>query len=425
MTTSISISNLKKLAWVSFPVLVYVLIPKNQLLSVQLAVPVIITLSLFVIAHYSIHRQSVPTKVLYILIIFYFALFFSIITLLLNGFAGVRGFVQLLKFPFFASILLSAVLVAKSLSQQEALSVIRKLGFGILIIQTLVVFLTFFSPGFFDVVWSSEKTRGFGQTLRLTGTVYNPNTFGLLILNVYAVLALSAQKNFRRKIVVLTWCLALILLSGSRTSVLIFVVTAPLPILFGSVNHGLPIKTIKTLLKKLLGVSLFFLTATIPIWFVIEKWGHVFRYVSRIRNLELLNPYQMVLMAAEQSGRLSSWESKWEYFLSAPGTFKWFVGLGPSDMLRVGDNDFFYGFWHWGATGSFLVYLAYLAVIFLAKRQNVQLCKISIVIFVQLLIAGLMMETFFSWFHPILFWVVTGLALGSNYRFNQSRKYIS
>ena len=402
----------------SFPFLLLVIFPKGGVISHNYFAPLVFLLSGILIAH-NLTRACIrtPQNVIIILsqIWILSIIFFS--SILFNQTLSERAILSGLKFVFFGAIFLSAYVASVNISESSLASNLNLITISIVLLQLVIVGITLFYPSFFDPIWSSYKTRGIGQTLRSTGSMYNPNTFGLMIINLYTIIILLNRPCLKRQVIFTSIFFLLILLSGSRTSVMLFVIFMPLILVLSRIDNF----TIKSLVKfSFFGFALIVLLVY-SLFLFLGTYGGTFRYIARLTQLDYQNLQVFALSVAEQSKRYSSWISKWDHFVSAPGIAKWFIGRGVDDVFRVGDNEYFYSFWHWGAIGAIGSYLVYVSAILLCPKANQSLRLTLILVFLQLTAFGLMAETFSSWFHPVLFWVLAGIAYGNA----QKRKMIS
>jgi len=393
----------------SLPFLLLVIFPKGGLISITYLVPLVFLISGLVISYKLTSNVTAPTKMLFICSLFLICGIIFFTSIFINQTFSERAILNGLKFLFFSAIFLSAYVVSVNISESSLVSSFKLIAIVVILLQLILVSITIFHPTFFDFMWSSDKTRGIGQTLRLTGSMYNPNTFGLMILNLYAVIIFLSRPYLKTKVIFTSICLLLILLSGSRTSVILFVIFMPIILVISRIEN----LNIKSVLKSSLLVVGLMILLVYLLFVFLETYGGTFRYIARITQLEYQNFGVLALSVAEQSGRYSSWVVKWEHFASAPGIAKWFIGLGVDDVFRLGDNDYFYSFWHWGALGALASYLVYVSVISLCPKANRRQRATLLIIFLQLAAFGIMIETFFSWFHPILYWVLAGVAYGS------------
>jgi len=363
-----------------FPILIYVLAPKNQLFPLQATAAFISLCSSFTTAYCLSRGKALPKRMTFSFVIFY-CLFLSIlITLLVNDeFILLRGFIQIFKFVMFALIFSSTALLARSLSQKQALLVLGKASLILLVVQTVVVLITLFSPNLLDAVWSSGKTFGLGSLLRMTGTVYNPNSFGLLILNIYAALVLSPTPIPKKHFTAFIWCFALIVISGSRTSIIVMLVTSPIVFLYSSDFGSNILKSAKALIK--ITALLFVMVRSLGLIF--QHASDIFPYISRMQFIfDELSFYSIVSNIIEQSKRGEIWQERWKFFRDSPSSLKWLLGLGPNDLFSISDNDFLYIFLHSGLIGVFLIYFLYLLVSFSPSGERRVLRQITIIIFI-------------------------------------------
>lgn len=398
------------------PVSLFVFFPKGDLLSLQALVPILALMtSFFLLARY--HRKSCLSDNAAVMFLF----FFSITTLFLISvfFSEItaRSIVASSKFIFFALIFFSAYTLSADIESYSLNDYVKKTALIILCLQGVIIVATLNNEAFFDFIWSADKT----WSARKTGSMFNPNTLGLMVLNLYALFMIVSPSPIRLKLFTSLLCFTLILLSGSRTSVIAFMVFAPVIIVLAQFRR---INIRKFVMTVMLGVLLSLLLAYIMLQ-VLDKYPSFFPYLARLTELDFQSLSGFLSSVGESSARLGHWMKMWEHFVSASGDIKWLLGLGVADIIRIADNDYLFSFLHWGFLGSVSGYLVYLAAIYFCPRNCQNLRVVLVILLGQLMFFGLMAETFFSWFHPILFWVSAGIAYGSTHRLKMLSQNLS
>jgi hypothetical protein len=396
------------------PLIIFIISPKGDGAQVYLAIFFILLTSLGIILNESLAGAKVSKNLLKILLFIIILTIFFYVSTILNKEFSIRGLLAPLKFMLFGCIFFSTYVIARKYPIDVMASSLQTIFFAILIFESILICVTVFNPQAFDLIWSSEKTRGAGETVRLPGTLYNPNTLGLVILNFYASIVILSPRILYKRILLTLLCAVLILLSGSRTAVLIFIFFAPFIFFVSDANRNL----LFLIKQSLVAIAFFIGTLFYVLYLFHDNFNETFRYVARLRSLDLSSLTALAISIGDESGRYDNWVEKWRYFWEAPGLWKWFLGLGPIDRIKLGDNDFFFSIWNWGIVGSLGGYLLYIFTILLSSVKGTKFRLLLVVIFLQLVVFGLMAETFFSWFHAIVFWVIAGVSLGakrSNY----------
>ena len=182
------------------PIVLLAIHPKSNSIPLS-AFPFLIFIVTAFILIANIHKKIVVSKSVYIISLWlFFIVIFSLISALVNQTISLRAVVTSLKFLLFFQIFFFSYIVIQNTRYPNTEYAIIKILTILVALQVIIIAITLFNPQAFDIIWSAEKTRGVGQTLRSTGSMYNPNTFGLLMLNFYTILILYFPSNISRQI---------------------------------------------------------------------------------------------------------------------------------------------------------------------------------------------------------------------------------
>lgn len=88
----------------------------------------------------------------------------------------------------------------------------------VITLQTILAMTQLFEPNAFDVLWSSMKTHGLGERVRVTGSMYNPNFFAFIV--TFSLAGIIAHRGPEKEYIWVILAYILIILSGSRTLIL-------------------------------------------------------------------------------------------------------------------------------------------------------------------------------------------------------------
>lgn len=267
----------------------------------------------------------------------------------------------------------------------------------LLVMQLFVAAVQLFYPTFFDLVWSADKTTGLGQILRLTGTMYNPNLFAFAI-GVFSTFIVVADSTYK-SLVWLTIAGFLVLLSGSRTNMIIWPAVM-------TIGYGLTKKlTVRTLLQQI--ALLFFLVTVVIV--LLTNFSDTFRYAAQLLdvltsgNLSSVNAY---------AARQVMWDRAFKY-VDSLGWHACPFGAGASEKLRTVDNDYIYIYVKFGVLG-FLVHINaiwHLLKIGWLNRSNV-IGRWFICVMMIACIQGLTTESLSGWFIGLVVFLMAGVCNG-------------
>lgn len=291
-----------------------------------------------------------------------------------------------------------AYLSIKNVNPIRTIAKFTKLCKIILGIQLAVTAIQIYSPQLLSFIWSAEKTRGFGQILRVTGTLPNPNVLGITA-TLLAALLLSVKPSKSNYLWVAISGL-LVLTSGSRSNLLIW----PIIVVFASKvdNKINPISLIKQVLFVILIFS--FLLS------VISHYSTTFKYLSQILNV--IETGDLTSVNAIKT-RLEMWELR-HSVLKREGAHAYVIGLGAPELLRATDNDYLFVFFKFGLLGLILHFFVIwkLFRISIKDRLNNPFSRWLLSSLVSMLIFGLTSETINGWLLSIILFYITGLSAG-------------
>lgn len=265
---------------------------------------------------------------------------------------------------------------------------------AILFIQCGIGLLQLYSNQFFDLIWCGDKT----SVLRITGSLFNPNNFALVINIIFSYIYLFENRK-RYRLFFSFIALFLILLSGSRTNLIIF------PI----ITFVAFVLTKKIGLRSL-GKGLFLLIIIlIFLGYVLNEFSEKFYYAATM--LEIFQKDGI-----EKIGGLTSRFSMWEnaYRLIEKENWPNFLfGIGDANRPIVIDNDYVYSFCKFGLIGlSFHLFSLFLFLFIGFKNSKNIFGKWLVCITLAISIQGLTAESFNTWLYSTLVFFVVGSSIG-------------
>ncbi len=399
------------------PLLVLVFMPRPSAGEYQfLLFPVLGILCLLGIFFITSNVQrGLPILIWPVAILFCFASIFYFTSELLNSYyirgsgivAPMRPLLHLLMFV--VAVVLSLNTRTEALQRALYLSAVAII-FG----QAFFSVFQIMNIPIAEIIYSSEKSRGIGTIFRITGTLANPNTFGMVII-ISCIIAVNFGKNIIFNFILIVFSLLLIVASGSRSMLIVF----PFAVIF---NYFIVVFNGKLKLKLLLRASVFGSFIFFIIYYIISSFEDVFKYQAQIFDL-IKSPDIGTVNSVFL--RFENWHLQWSLFVENSFFLKWLFGLGSRDIFRVADNDVFYGFWHYGFFGLLITFF----VVFIVVRsvKSVSLAKFKGVAFsflFSMILLSWQAEMFFSWFYPLIWLYLSGIAVGAGYRQKQMNSLV-
>lgn len=258
-----------------------------------------------------------------------------------------------------------------------------------------------FSPDFFSFIWSSDKTRGIGSLVRVTGTMYNPNLMAFFVS--FLCYGIVAGQRIKSSWVWVLISLILIILSGSRTLMLAFPTGLAVLHWFHISNKGLVRGSI-----RMVGLFLAFFTL---IYLSIYSLSDHLPYASQL--LKLFESGASASDVHSFSVREMQWKSKLDLWLSG-GVTTILFGAGSIQELQVGDNDFIYVLTRLGIVGVATHILMYLIIFAVSWQTRSSVLGIWLAgLMTMILLAGVTLETLGGWQPPIYIFLIAGAAIAT------------
>lgn len=257
----------------------------------------------------------------------------------------------------------------------------------------------------FDVVFSTEKTRGFGSILRITGSMTNPNIFAWIVAQSSLIAFYYVS---RRRWLWLGIGALLILIAGSRTLLLVF----PFMVTFVAVwRRG-------GRWHQYIRAGVIASCVTVGAVLFVVAFAEYLPYLGQLRDVAQSGSLSAVNAMAS---RFAKWETGYTEFVNG-GAATWSIGLGSRENTRVLDNDYLYVFLRLGALGLLLhaLFIAYMIFLFRRSRRSIA-TVIGMQYLIFSLVLGLVYETLGGWLFPLLLLFLLGLGSGLTARERQQR----
>jgi len=304
--------------------------------------------------------------------------------------------------PFLILILfLLGVLVTKRIDSKKIYRGLYLSGVIIIFGQIIISIPQILNIPVFDVIYSGEKTRGIGRIFRITGSIYNPNMFALLLTQAALLVLLFGERSRRYIWIILAFML--IIGSGSRSVLLLFPIAILCALLFSNQKIS-PKRIIKLSFAALIGLSVIF--------YIVYIFSDTFQYLGQL--LVLFDAVDITAIRTI-SLRLEMWEIRWAAFHADESIYKWLIGLGSRDIFRVSDNDYLYVIWHFGIIGFIMHTMLYFVLFFQSfKSYSKELKSLCITCLLLLVILGFLSETLVGWLQPLTTIYFIGIAIGFN-----------
>lgn len=287
--------------------------------------------------------------------------------------------------------------VARYTTEREVNNGLLTAAYLILAGQVLIGALQFVGLSFFDVIYSEQKTRMFGGLLRITGSLGNPNAFGWVVAQASMVIVLLSNRP--RRYFVLSLATLLILISGSRSTLIVYPLMIALAFLLRTTGR----------MKAFLAPIGYALSIAVALVAFLAAFGEHFPYHSQLRSVIETGSLMSVHSFA---ARVENWQRVYAQFQAA-GHTAWWIGLSSREVTRVLDNDFLYVFFRFGAVG-FAIHLAillYTCVLFW-QRRTAAVAKLGLQYLCFSILLGTILDTLGGWFFPLLLFYFAGITAG-------------
>lgn len=263
---------------------------------------------------------------------------------------------------------------------------------------------------YFNILYSAEKSREFGLIFRVTGSLGNPNNMAWVVSNSAMIVSFLGYKNQKLYWLILMIASILVVMSSSRTMILLF------PIMIISSIFLSSSKTNYTNLRLLIIIGLFISTS---IFLIFVLGSQYFPYLSQLKlvlesgNLMSINSFSL---------RVIHWENVYQEF-SSSGLLREFFGLGSREIVKAVDNDFLYVLYRVGWVGLFIhLFISLYSFLIFQKSKFKNIAAIGRHYLLFALVFGLVAETLASWYQPLLLFFILGLNIGCSEKFKTSLK---
>jgi len=258
----------------------------------------------------------------------------------------------------------------------------------------------------FQFIWNNEKN----WLYRNTGSFTNPNMLGFFMILMAIVVGVSEEKKVKKNIVFLV-VFVIIFLTGSRTSLMVYMIIIP----FSLIDDRHFFKNLSKVLFVLAGLSVMF-------YWVVEFYGEENKYMYELLSILYSGDINSV---ATFSYRLELWQN----IISKINDSNFFWGMGPGKGigLKYVDNEYIALFSKYGIFGFLFNFSIYIILMRYVNKDNVNFCKkdkdiyffarfMNIYFFVML-IFGITAETFTSWLYVLLFFAFLGVLVRKKVEF--------
>lgn len=383
-----------------FP-LILALIPRPEIEGAQFLTYPAIGAVLFAVSLFHLRNLQLNTRLTYFVSLIFCYTFSIALSVMFANQISANSFFHIIKPLLFIIILVFGFIVGKRVSYE---SIVKGLLISVKIIllaQIVVGVPQLLSITTFDVFYSSEMSRPLGQLTRMVGTLSNPNIFAWIVIQSSVIIFLFEKRKFRR----LFWLsigLGLILLSGSRTSFVLF------PAIIFSCSLLLAKKNVKFFFVKIPFYIIFLvLSFYAMIWFL-EEYQYTFPYLHQL--LQIVDTGQLTSVSSFNT-RTYIWSNAWNEFLMHESLKTWLFGLGPGFITWV-DSDYLYSLFTYGIVGfglNMMIYLSMFIMFTKMKQQEFKVLGQQYIIFSFAI--GYQAETLVGWNYPLLIMFYAGLAI--------------
>lgn len=304
--------------------------------------------------------------------------------------------------PFFFVVTLAlAYVVGRAARSTSTLTRrLQPLVVIMLLFQAAVALSQMAGLGVLDGVYSADKVSPFGGLLRVTGSLGNPNILAHHVLFAVTFLAGHASSH-RRAFAWLAFGFLLVLMSGSRTVLLLYVPAALMLVRLRSRESFV------VLLKLLIPVVL---TLAIGVYLVFVLFSEYFPYIGQL--LSLFGAGEILGFRAF-SLRIEHWTNVIARIMSGDlGT--WLFGSYDGRLYGGSiDNDWLFALWRQGLLGLVSLLAWYVLAIYSGSKISCRTTRsLSYLWILLIFMFSIMFESVSGWVTPFVIMVVFGLYLG-------------
>lgn len=295
-----------------------------------------------------------------IIILFFLAASFFLISITNSNHAGFYDKRLLLTWAAWLLIVMS--IMASIRKPNNVLSLLENIAKLILIVQLLISSVQLFYPDFFSQIWTSVETRGLDSYVRITGSMVNPIAFSFFIS--YLVLVIIAIKGPLRNLVWVLMGLLLVVLSGTRSLMLVY------PFLIAGWFY---LESDCLLLKRLCNAVIFALFLFFLMFVFIYLFRDVLKYSAELLSLIGVNSYSDNDLYKHEElrtfgYRVVSWNAALIDFFSRDLFSMVFGHSGP--YLSPAHHDLLYMLTRYGILGLMLYLFLNLYLLALAYKNR-------------------------------------------------------
>lgn len=373
---------------------IYLLFPRPEINNIQFVIYSILGV-LAVLVIISSISENINKKLLIIHMGFLFLLCILIIFSTLANLENINigSVFHLFKPLFWLLILLFGYYISINTSKNKIYDYLLYSACFILVFQFVIAISQLVSPDFLNFIYSTEKVSG--NSLRVVGTLNNPNLFAWFVIQC-GIIILLLSRRLSTKVIFTSLVLILVILSGSRSALLL------LPIIYGvSLLLNYKNKKISLIFYTPILIIGVYLSFQLLIKFLITYGGNL-PYLIQILNifetgnLSSINSFDL---------RLTIWTNAFSEWINS-GIMGFSFGLGPGYFSFM-DNDLLYSLFTYGFLFTF-IYVVYL--VFILMNSFFKRDKVNRLIFLYTLFAilfGLQSDTLIGWnYTPFLYFLI-------------------
>lgn len=382
--------------------MLFILMPRPPIISAQyFTYPILGATCIFLILLMS-SKIEIDRRVMLASTFFIFdAIGISLSSLFSGSELNLGIFVHILKPLLFLIILIFGYFIAYNSDIGNITVGLLKVAYIILIVQAIVGITQLFDIDLFHLIYSSEKTRPLGESVRIAGTMGNPNVFAWIVIQMAIIVFIFEYNQFKKLIFVLI-SLILVFFSGSRSLLVLF----PLILLFS--KFFLDKKNISFFFAKLPKYLFVFVSFGLLLYWIIVTFGEYFPYLNQILmvidsgSLSSINSFD---------ARTIMWNDAINQMKKENSIFTWVFGLG-AGAIEVLDNDYLYSLINYGVIGLLINILMYVYFFYqFSKLKNKTFAVLGQIYIIFSFIIGFQADTLSGWNYPILITFYVGISI--------------